>query len=482
MSIINPVILCGGVGTRLWPLSREQQPKQFQPIDGDGITFFQATVQRHSGRLFGKPVVLVNQRHLPTVSRQMRALMTEAMVIGEPMSRNTGPALLAASLYLCDENPDAILLALPSDHVIDGDLEPSMAAALPAVRDGLIVTFGITPRYPESGYGYIVDGGAYFGYDGVRKAERFVEKPAIEVAEALISEGGAFWASGISIFRAQTLIEEYRRIAPDTLRAVQEAKRLAERAGSGVILDAYSFAQASNESTESAIFEHTALMSLFPADVQWDDVGAWSAFHTIGTKDATGNVASGDVVLVDTENSYIRGGNKLIAVVGLSDVIVVDTPDALLVTSRTASQKVKKVVEMLAKTSRPEIVDHRWINTDWGRIGTISEGGGYSIRQMVLNPGGTVLFESKATQKSLLTVAEGIAQIQTEAGIKELSAGATFEVGPQVRAVLTNPGVVMLQIIEVNCEVGAKQEAVPSETRAGSSEDGSNAYKPRQYA
>ncbi|MDB5612615.1 MAG: hypothetical protein JWQ22_268 [Devosia sp.] len=481
MSTINPVILCGGIGTRLWPLSREQQPKQFQPISADGITFFQATVQRHAGRVFGKPVVLVNHRHMSTVNRQMRALMTEAMVIGEPVSRNTGPALLAASLYLYDENPDAVLLALPSDHVIDGDLEPSMVAALPAVKDGLIVTFGIAPRYPESGYGYIIDGGPYVGYDGVRKAARFIEKPVVQVAEALIAEGGAYWASGISLFRADTLIEEYRRIAPDTLRAVREAKRLAERSGSGVMLEATSFAQASNESTEMAIFEHTELMTLFPAEVQWDDVGAWSAFHTIGAKDATGNVSSGDVVLVDTENSYIRGGNKLVAVVGLSDVIVVDTPDALLVTSRSASQKVKKVVEMLAKTSRPEVVDHRWINTDWGRIGTISEGGGYSIRQMVLNPGGTVLFESKSTQKSLLTIAEGIAQIRTEAGVQELGIGATFEVGPQVRAALTNPGVVMLQVIEVNCEIGSRETMAPAGSKVGAGDDDAS-DKSRQYA
>jgi mannose-1-phosphate guanylyltransferase/mannose-6-phosphate isomerase len=465
----------------LWPLSREQQPKQFQPINADGITFFQATVQRHAGRVFGKPVILVNHRHMSTVNRQMRALMTDAMVIGEPVSRNTGPALLAASLYLYDENPDAVLLALPSDHVIDGDLEPSMVAALPAVKDGLIVTFGIAPRYPESGYGYIIDGGPYFGYDGVRKAARFVEKPVVQVAEALIADGGAYWASGISLFRADTLIEEYRRIAPDTLRAVKEAKRLAERSGSGVLLEATAFAQASNESTESAIFEHTERMTLFPAEVQWDDVGAWSAFHTIGSKDATGNVSSGDVVLVDTENSYIRGGNKLVAVVGLSDVIVVDTPDALLVTSRSASQKVKKVVEMLAKTSRPEIVDHRWINTDWGRIGTISEGGGYSIRQMVLNPGGTVLFESKSTQKSLLTIAEGLAQIRTEAGVQELGVGSTFEIGPQVRAALTNPGVMMLQVIEVNCEIGSKEIAAPAGFEVGAGDDDAS-DKSRQYA
>jgi mannose-1-phosphate guanylyltransferase/mannose-6-phosphate isomerase len=481
MSTIHPVILCGGVGTRLWPLSREQQPKQFQPINADGITFFQATVQRHAGRLFDKPVVLVNQRHLPTVNRQMRALMTESMIIGEPCSRNTGPALLAASLYLYEQNPDAVLLALPSDHVIDGDLEPSMAAALPAVKDGLIVTFGIAPRYPESGYGYIIDGGPFIGYEGVRKASRFVEKPQVEIAEALISEGGAYWASGISLFRAETLISEYRRIAPDTLKAVEEAKRLADHTATGIVLDAASFAQAGNDSTESAIFEHTELMALFPADVQWDDVGAWSAFHTIGAKDATGNVTSGDVVLVDTENSYVRGGNKLVAVVGLSDVVVVDTPDALLVTSRSASQKVKKVVEMLAKTARPEIVDHRWINTDWGRIGTISEGEGYSIRQMVLNPGGTVLFESKSTQRSLLTVAEGIAAIQTEAGPKELSVGSTFEVGPQVRAVLTNPGTAMLQVIEVNCEIGSKQEEVHAISGASSGKDITTG-KPRQYA
>jgi mannose-1-phosphate guanylyltransferase/mannose-6-phosphate isomerase len=222
-------------------------------------------------------------------------------------------------------------------------------------------------------------------------------------------------------------------------------------------------------------------MALFPADVQWDDVGAWSAFHTIGTKDLTGNVTLGDVVLVDTENSYVRGGNKLVAVVGLSDVVVVDTPDALLVTSRSASQKVKKVVEMLAKTSRPEIVDHRWINTDWGRIGTISEGHGYSIRQMVLNPGGTVLFESKSTQRSLLTVAEGIAQVQTDSGIRELSVGSTFEVGPQVRAVLTNPGTVMLQVVEVNCEIGSNEETVPAGSVI-SVTDSDVSGKSKQYA
>ena len=177
MTHVNPVILCGGVGTRLWPLSRQHQPKQFQPINSEGTTFFQATVQRHSGRLFGKPIVLVNERHLSTVSRQLRMIMTDAMVIGEPVSRNTGPALLAAALYLHDEDPDAVLLALPSDHVIDGSLEPSIAAALPAVKDGLIVTFGIAPRYPESGYGYIIDGGPYIGYDGVRKAARFCRFP-----------------------------------------------------------------------------------------------------------------------------------------------------------------------------------------------------------------------------------------------------------------------------------------------------------------
>ncbi|MET3900451.1 mannose-1-phosphate guanylyltransferase/mannose-6-phosphate isomerase [Devosia sp. UYZn731] len=466
MTQINPVILCGGVGTRLWPLSRQHQPKQFQPINSEGTTFFQATVQRHGGRLFGKPVVLVNERHLPTVTRQLRTIMTDAMIIGEPVSRNTGPALLAAALYLYEQDPDAVLLALPSDHVIDGNLEPSIASALSAVQDGLIVTFGIAPRYPESGYGYIIDGGPYIGYDGVRKAARFVEKPAAEIAEALIEEGGAFWASGISLFRADTLIAEYSRIVPKTLLAVKEAKRLAEVTASGIILEAEAFSRSRNDSTESTIFEKTDLMALFPADVQWDDVGAWSAFHTIGAKDDSGNVSSGDVILLDTQNSYVRGGNKLIAVVGLNDVIVVDTPDALLVTSRSASQKVKKVVEMLAQTSRPEIIDHRWLNTDWGRVGTISEGGGYSIKQLVLNAGGTVLFDSSSTQRSLLTVAEGVAQVESEAGRRVLGVGATFEVGPQVRAILSNVGTTALQVIEVTCEIESRETTEPAQTGA----------------
>lgn len=456
MTKIHPVILCGGVGTRLWPLSRERQPKQFQPVNADGITFFQSTVQRHAGRSFDRPVVLVNRHHLGTVNRQLRTILTDALVISEPVSRNTGPALLAAALVLYEQDPQAVLLALPSDHVIDGDLEPALAEALPAANDGLIVTLGIKPRYPESGYGYIVDGGPYLGYGGVRTAARFVEKPPVEIAESMIAGGGSYWASGISLFRADTLIEEYARIAPETLEAVRLAKSRAELTGAGLALDEETFARSRNASTESAIFETTDKMALLPADVQWDDVGAWSAFHAIGQKDTGGNVASGDVLLLDTTNSYVRGGNKLIAVVGVSDLIVVDTPDALLVTTRASAQKVKKVVEALAKTARPEVVDHRWISTDWGGVGIISEGGGYRIRQLVLNARGTVLFEARPASRSLLTIAEGAAQIQTESGIVELDVGQTFEIGTQTRAVLTNIGIKSLQVIEVVSDVGRK--------------------------
>jgi mannose-1-phosphate guanylyltransferase/mannose-6-phosphate isomerase len=454
MSTLYPVILCGGVGTRLWPLSRAQQPKQFQPISEEGATtFFQTTVQRHASGYFNDPVICVAQGHLDTVKRQLRDVQRNARIIAEPVARNTGPAVLAAALELTRASPDAIMLICPSDHVITGDLNEKVRACRKAADDGLILTFGITPRYNETGYGYIVDGGEYENYRGVHRAEKFVEKPNAAVAQSLIESGAAYWASGISMFRADVIIDEYRRYDPVTFGAVSASLDAATVEGGAILLDSVGFESAESLPTERAVFEKSQHMALAPADVEWDDVGAWAAFHTIGNKNEAGNVTSGDVLMVNSSNSYVRGSDRLVAVVGMDDVVVVDTHDALLVTTRDKSQDVKKVVEQLQSMKRREVVDHISGTTDWGRQGKLASGSGYTLRHLTVNAGATLPIERGGEMRRLMVVANGSGMLQIGDRHRVVKAGATFEIGVEQAAALTNDGTGPMQVIEVACHV-----------------------------
>ena len=408
MNAIHPVILCGGVGTRLWPLSRSQQPKQFQPIDADStITFFQTTVQRHRGDLFHDPLVSVSTGHLATVRRQLRDVQRNARIIAEPVARNTGPAVLASALLASRTDPDALILICPSDHVISGDLNGRVRESMKAANDGLIVTFGIKPRYNETGYGYIIDGGEFSNYRGVHRAEKFIEKPNAQTAQTLIETGTAYWASGISLMRAGTVIEEYRRFDPVTFGAVNASLLNAAIEDGALLLEEASFGSAESLPTERAVFEKSKSVALAPTDVEWDDVGAWAAFHTIGKKTEDGNVVTGDVMMVNSQNSYVRAGKRLVAVVGVQNLVVVDTEDALLVTTRDQSQDVKKVVEQLKAQNRKEADDHAFGTTDFGRQGTLAQGAGYQLRHLTVNPGATLPIDSGDEFRRMMVVASG---------------------------------------------------------------------------
>lgn len=453
MSSIHPLVLCGGVGTRLWPLSRTQEPKQFQPIAGEGsATFFQATIQRHHRGIFGTPWVSALQDHIGTIQRQLRDIQCAARILAEPVARNTGPAVLAAALALQAEDADAVLLVLPADHIITGDLNARVASTVGAANDGMIVTFGITPRYPESGYGYIVDGGEFDGHAGVHRVEQFVEKPSEAVARALIETGRAYWSSGISLFRADVLIEEYLRADPQTVSAVRMALGSATISNSGTLLDANSFAMAHNEPTERAVFERSSRIALAPTTIEWDDVGAWAAFHAVGAKSADGNVTSGDVLMVDTSDSFVRSGKRLVAVVGMSDVVVVDTEDAVLVTNRQNSQKVKQVVQKLTELNRREAVESTSRTTDWGRISQLARGKGFELSLLVVNPGATVPFDADPLRRRLLTIAGGGATLQIGETRHILSAGRTVEVGVDEAALLFNDLQHALEVVQVSCD------------------------------
>ncbi|MBD9455350.1 NTP transferase domain-containing protein [Rhizobium sp. RHZ02] len=454
MSDIHPLILCGGSGTRLWPLSRAHQPKQFQPINGEGsLTFFQSTVQRHRSDLFSDPIVCVGSRHVQTVGRQLREIQSKAHIITEPVARNTGPAVLAASLYLAGAKPDAVLVVLPSDHVIKGELNRLIAQMHDAALDGLVVTFGIQPSYAEKGYGYIMDGGRFDHYPGLHRVESFIEKPSTTIAQSLIDTGFAYWASGISMFRASKLISEYQRHDPATFAHVQAALQSASplEAEAGLLLDERHFMKAENQPTEKAVFERCKDIALAPAAIEWDDVGGWTSLHAIGMKNESGNVTSGDVVLFDTRGSLVRGGERLVAVVGMNDVVVVDTDDALLVTNKASSQDVKRIVEHLVTLKRREAENHRSQVTEWGRIKSMQAGPGFAMDLLSIDSGKTVTLVGEEGVSRTLAVIHGRLQLVGDHTQSELTPGLSAMVAIGKEARLVNTADTPAEVIEISC-------------------------------
>ncbi|MCA0943060.1 hypothetical protein LCM08_25325 [Salipiger pacificus] len=404
MSRIVPVVLCGGIGARLWPMSRSQSPKQFHPVaDAGSLTFFQSTVQRHRAGCYADPVVVTATPHVQTVLRQLAGLQCDGRLIVEPFARNTGPAVLAAALEIAAEDPDRLMLVLPSDHVISGDFDSIAADARKAAEDGRIVLFGITPAYPETGYGYIVDGGIFRHNAALRRVAKFVEKPPREQAEALITSGSAYWASGISLFAARTIIDEFRRIDPKTFAAVSLAFENGIRKAGQVHLGGEAFRHARAEPTERIIFEHSPHVILAPADITWSDVGSWTSVHGVGQQDEKGNVFHGDVIATDTENALVRAGDRLVALVGVPEVIVIDTPDALLVTRRGRCQDVQKVVELLRRSQRLEASRHKRREHEWGRSMSLLRSGGLDMVMLTINSGTSVNIDPEPGRKLIVT-------------------------------------------------------------------------------
>lgn len=406
---IHPVILCGGMGARLWPMSRVEQPKQFQPVNGKGsLSFFQTTLQRHRGDAFHDPVIVTNVRQGTIVDRQMKELQYKGRVIAEPVGRNTGPAVLAAALTVLRDDPNGQILVLPSDHIIKGNVNRTILAMSRAADEGHIVTFGIKPSYPETGYGYILDGGGFTNYPGLHRVEQFVEKPEYERSKELVASGFSYWSSGISLFRADTLVEEFLRYDPDCLAAVMQAVDRATGPENRRYLDESSFVQSTNEPTEKIIFERSKVIALAPVlDIEWDDVGAWNAVHHISNPGVDGNVLNGDVMAYDTSDSIIQSDSRLVAVIGMKDVIVVETADAVLVAHRDHAQNVKKLVENLIAQNRPEVKSHVVRDTTWGQIETLAQAEGYDMRLLTIQPGASLRVNGTGVGPSLLTVISG---------------------------------------------------------------------------
>jgi mannose-1-phosphate guanylyltransferase / mannose-6-phosphate isomerase len=454
MQNIHPLILCGGIGTRLWPLSRTEHPKQFQRIDASSSkTFFHATVERHRRAGFEDPVVAVSTAHVHTVRRQLDDISCTARIIAEPISRNTGPAVLAASIRLAESDPSSLICVFPSDHIIKGDLAGNILSMRYLALTGKIVLFGVRPEYPEPGFGYIVRGARIDGQADAYAVSKFVEKPPVDIALRLIKESNALWASGISLFRADVLISEFRRLDPVTFDAVEKAVSLATCSDDVLHLNADAMVPAANLPTESIIFERSPNTVVSTLNVAWSDVGAWNALHHIGEKDSDGNVLNGDVVCINTRASYVRSSGKLVTVIGMENVVVVDTDDALLVTTRDQAHEVKHLVKKLETIQRREIAHHVRDQQAWGEVHSVQKGLGYELRLMRVRRGSSLPFGQDGKSHRLLTVAEGTGLLTTGTRTRPLLAGDSFEIAPSETAIVFNGADTEMQIVEIVCEL-----------------------------
>ncbi len=360
-SQIVPVILSGGSGTRLWPVSRESLPKQFWPLISER-TMIQETALRAAGPGFAPPMVVTNHAHRFLVAEQLREAGIEgAKVVLEPVGRNSAPAILAAALLVAERDPDAVLWMLAADHAI-ADLPALHAAfgrAVAAARQGRIVTFGMRPTAPETGYGYIEAGDELPGLAGAHAVARFLEKPDAATAAAFVAGGRHLWNSGMFVFTAGALIAEMGRHAPEVLAAIRAAVAQRVEDADFIRLDPAAFAACPSISIDYAVAERTDRAAVVPADIGWSDVGSWAALWELGAKDPHGNVAVGTAVLEDSHDCLVHTQGMVTALIGLRDVIVVVTPDAVLAMHRDRAQDVKKVVDRLKADARSEAVAHK---------------------------------------------------------------------------------------------------------------------------
>lgn len=411
---IHPVILSGGSGTRLWPLSRAAYPKQLMPLVSTG-SLLQETVQRVGDRdRFAAPLLICNDEHRFMVAEQLHqdGIVPDRIVL-EPIARNTAPAAAAAAVLLAADDPDALMLLLPSDHHI-GDPARFLAAvdtAAAAARQGALVTFGMAAERPETGYGYIRRGGALAGVTDCFQVDRFVEKPDLATARSYVADGHFAWNSGMFLFKAAQLIAELERHAPAVIAAARAAVAKAVSDLDFVRLDADAFATAPSISIDYAVMEKTDHAAVVPAEMGWTDVGSWGALWDIAARDGDGNTLIGDVIATDSRNSYVRGDGRLIAVVGVEDLIIVDTADALLVAPRAKAQDVKAVVERLKADGRSEQLHHRRVYRPWGSYESVDTGERFQVKRLTVKPGGRLSLQKHAKRAEHWVVVSGTATV-----------------------------------------------------------------------
>ncbi|HAL22564.1 MAG TPA: mannose-1-phosphate guanylyltransferase/mannose-6-phosphate isomerase [Stenotrophomonas sp.] len=446
MTPIVPVILSGGSGTRLWPLSREAYPKQFLPLVGDD-TMLQATWKRVASIAGAAPIVVANQEHRFMAAEQLREckVLPQALIL-EPVGRNTAPAIAIAALQALAGGNDALLLVLPSDHVVRNEaaFHAAVKEAAIAAEAGKLVTFGIVPTAPETGYGYIKAAAG----EGVRAVDRFVEKPDLATAEQYVASGEYFWNSGMFLFKASRYLKELEALQPAILAACRQALDKAARDNDFIRLDADAFAASPNDSIDYAVMEKTADAAVVPLDAEWNDVGSWSALWEVSDKDTDGNACHGDVIALDCKDSYAYG-NRLIAMVGLQDVVVVETDDAVFVGHKDRVQDVKEIVGQIKRDGRSEAAAHRKVYRPWGAYDSIDNGARFQVKRITVKPGATLSLQMHHHRAEHWIVVSGTAEVTRGDEVILLSENQSTYIPLGITHRLKNPGKLPLELIEV---------------------------------
>jgi mannose-1-phosphate guanylyltransferase/mannose-6-phosphate isomerase len=445
-----PVVLSGGAGTRLWPLSRELYPKQLLPLVG-AQTLLQQTVTRLEGAGASAPIVVCNEAHRFLVAEQMRAAGYKPdAVLLEPVGRNTAPAIaLAAHAALAaNQSSDVLLLVLPADHVIQ-DTAAFQRAVKVAARlgeAGALVTFGVVPTAPETGYGYILRGAVC---DEAFEIERFVEKPPLATAEKYLASGNYYWNSGMFLFGARRYLAELHKFAPDIAVASAAAFQAAQRDLDFVRIDAAAFTACRAESIDYAVMERAADAVVVPLDAGWSDVGSFAALHAASVADAAGNVLQGDVVAWDTQGCLVSAGSRLVATVGLQDHVVIETSDAVLVAPRARTQDVKQLVSLLKAAGRTEPVLHREVHRPWGSYDSLDHGPRHQVKRLTVKPGGVLSLQMHHQRAEHWVVVSGTARITLgeEVFLRRENEYTFIPIGVKHR--IENPGDVPVHLIEV---------------------------------